>query len=335
MSDSGDSAVVRSSALIANNLSTLVKEKCMISVFLGGKDTLLTAIIQVNLKDKTIIFDSSPSEKLNAKLLVTRRVKFSTVFNGIQVAFSGESISKIKHGGYDAFIMPFPDSLYWFDRRGAYRVHAPITNNSSFGKIRIPPPPDHAKPEQKFFYEQLTGKVRKQLLEKIQADERLEIENFQRAYAKMTAEEKSVAKIEWKKREEERLNNPIVPDEDLVNVIQLKMFDLSMTGCAMLNFDEIYSPFLSKGSVFEDCELVIPDFGEIPITLEIMMQRAVEHPHEQEQAAPDTEDEEQKPKPIKHKFEEFIGFKFIDTKQSSETVIFRYIQALDRLLKKK
>lgn len=314
---SGDSAVVHNRALIVNNLSMLAKNKCMITAFLGGKDTLLTAVIEANVKEGTVIFDTSPSEKLNTKLLSCRTVKFNTVFNGVQVAFTGESVKKTKHGGYDAFIMPLPNSLYWFDRRGAYRVPAPITMNSSFCKITIPPPEENANAEYQANYERVTNKIRQQLLAKIEADELVERQEFARAYSKMTPEEKTAAKLERKKLEEEREKNPIVPDENLVNVIELKLFDISITGCAVVNYDEEFSYFLITHNMYKDCMLVMPDHGEAHVSLEIMLKRTIEH-----------EDRD-------GIFEEFVGFKFIDPKQSSESKIFRYIQALDRLIKKK
>lgn len=316
MSDA-DSAVVRNKALIVNNLSMLAKEKCMISAFLGGKDTLLTAVISANLKDDTVVFDTSPSEKLNAKLLSVRFVKFSTVFNGVQVAFTGESVKKTKHGGYDAFIMPLPSSLYWYDRRGAYRVNAPTTTNTCFCKITVPPPDENAKAEHKAHYERLTSKIRQQLQEKLEAEAIAEQQDFARAYSKMSPEEKTLAKIERKKFEEERKKNPPVPDESLVNVLQLKLFDISITGCAMINLDETFSYFLNAKTIYENGVLMMPNHGDATVTMEIMLKRTIEH--EDRHAG----------------LEEFIGFKFIEPKQSAESMIFRYIQALDRQLKKK
>jgi c-di-GMP-binding flagellar brake protein YcgR len=320
---SGDSATVHNRALIVNNLSILAKEKCMLSAFLGGKDTILTAVINVNIKEGTVVFDTSPSEKLNAKLLATRVVKFSAVFNGVQVAFSGESVKKTKHGGYDAFVMPLPSSIYWFDRRGAYRVNAPTTTNTSFCKIIIPPPDENAKAEYKTNYKITTDKIRAQLVKQMEADFVVEQQNFARAYAKMTPEEKTTAKLERQKLEKERKENPPVPDENLVNIFQLKLVDVSITGCAAVNYNEDFSYFLNKNSLYENCILIMPDHGEATVNLEIMLKRVVEHEHEHEHEVKSD------------KFEEFIGFKFIDPKQSDESIIFRYIQALDRLMKKK
>ena len=318
---SGDSAMVRNRALIVNNLSILAKEKCMVSAFLGGKDTILTAVINVSAKEGNVVFDTSPSEKLNAKLLATRVIKFSTVFNGIQVAFNGEAVKRAKHAGYDAFVMPLPSSIYWFDRRGAYRVNAPTTTNTSFCKIIIAPPDENSKAEYQANYKIATDKMRAQLLEKIEADLIMEQQGFAKAYARMSPEEKITAKLERQKFEKERKENPPVPDENLVNVFQLKLIDISITGCATVNYDEDLSYFLNKNARYENCTLIMPDHGEAIVTLEIMLKRVAEHEHEHE---------------VKNnKFEEFVGFKFIEPKQSDESIIFRYIQALDRLMKKK
>ena len=326
---SGDSATVRNRALIVNNLSILAKEKCMVSAFLGGKDTILTAVISVSAKEGNVVFDTSPSEKLNAKLLATRVIKFSTVFNGIQVAFNGEAVKRAKHAGYDAFVMPLPSSIYWFDRRGAYRVNAPTTTNTSFCKIIIAPPDENSNAEYQANYKIATDKIRARLVEKIEADLIVEQQDFAKAYAKMSPEEKTKAKLEWKQLEKERETNPIVPDENLVNVFQLKLIDISITGCATVNYDQDLSYFLNKNARYENCTLIMPDHGEATVTLEIMLKRVAEHKHEHKH------EHEHEHEVKSDKIEEFIGFKFIDPKQSDESIIFRYIQALDRLMKKK
>ncbi len=322
---SDDGAVIHNKAMIANNLAMLAKNKSMITVSLGGKDTLLTALIDVDLKDDVIAFDSSPSEKLNAKLLALRSVKFSTVFNGVQVAFTGTSVKKGKFSGYDAFVMPFPTSLYWFDRRGAFRVPAPTTMHVATCTMTIPPPDENSKPEYHASYERATNKIRNQLLQKIEDDAIENEKKFAKAYARMTPEEKRNAKAEREKYLEELQENPIVPDENLINVFHLKLFDVSITGCAAVNVDEEFSFFLHTRQLYENCVLVMPENGEATVNLEIMIKRKIEPELEEGEVV----------KSKKAHFEEFIGFKFIDPKQSAESTIFRYIQALDRLNKKR
>ena len=319
---SGDSAMVRNKALIINNLSVLAKERCMISAALGGKDTLLTSIVNVNQKTGRVIFDTSPSAVLNAKVLSTKTVRFSAIFNGVQVAFSGSDVEKTKHGGYDAFVMAMPDSLYWYDRRNAYRIKTPIMNRA-ICKMRLTPPDDElkeeSKPEYKINYATALKKINVRMLEHIEKFLLAEQKAFDRAFLRLSPEDKEVAKEEREALLEERKINPIVPDEESLNVFEMSMFDLSMTGCSAINVDSEFSCFLQPGTKYENCVIVMPDHGEVVVSMEVMMQRVIES------------DEIKQDDSI----EEFIGLKFYDATQTAESIIFRYIQLLDRIAKKK
>ena len=80
---------------------------------------------------------------------------------------------------------------------------------------------------------------------------------------------------------------------------------------------QLFYYFLNSNALHENCVLIMPDHGEATVNLEIMLKRVIEH---EDRHAP---------------LEEFIGVKFIDPRQSAESMIFRYIQALDRQLKKR
>lgn len=312
---SDDSSILRNRLMIANNLAVLAKEKCMISAALGGKNTLLTSVIMVDQKKGTVILDTSPSEKLNQMCTTTRRVQFSTVFNGVRVAFTGEKITRSKHKGYDVFLMELPRSLFWFDRRGSYRVRVP-TLEPGILKITVPTPAENAKPEHIAQFERITAVIRQQLMEKLEKELITEQKNFEKAYLKMTPEEQKKAKFERQKLEKERQENPPVPDENLINVFEVRLIDLSMTGCALMNNSSDYSYFLTERTIYKDCVLSFPKYGEATINFEIVMQREIE----------ESEDKT-------HDHQEFVGVKFIESSQSAETIIFRYIQAMDRLMK--
>ena len=313
-----DSSVLRNRLMIANNLAVLAKEKCMLTAALGGKNTLLTSVIMVDQKKGTVILDTSPSEKLNKMCTTLRRVQFSTVFNGIRVAFSGEKITRTKYKGYDVFLMDFPNSLFWFDRRGSYRVRIP-TLEPGVLKITVPKPAEHAKPEYIAHFERITSLIRQQLIEQIEKDLMTEQKNFEKAYLRMNSEEQKKARVERQKLEKERQENPPVPDENLINVLDLRLIDLSMTGCALMNNLMDYSYFLTERTIYKDCMLVFPKHGEAIIDFEIVMQRDLS---ESEEVTVGSRD-----------YEEFIGIKFIEPSQPSESTIFRYIQAMDRLMK--
>ncbi len=328
MSESVDKAwtpMIYNKAMIANNLSALSKNKCMLTVSLGGKDTILTALINVDIKTNSIVFDTSSSEHLNSKLLTLRLVKFSTVFNGIQVSFTGRSVKKGKISGYDAFVMPFPEALYWLDRRASFRVTAPKTLHPSFISIIITPPEETSRSEYKTYYERATNKIRHQLQKKIEAEQIENRAKFEKEYIHLAPDEKHKAKAEHDRHEAELKENPPVPDENLVNVMPLQLFDISITGCSAINYDEDFSYFLNVKSHYKKSVLIMPEHISVEVTLEIMSKRKVEPEIELEPESGHR----------KHEFEEFIGFRFVEPKQSAESEIFLYIQELDRLHKNK
>ena len=308
--DNDDSAMIHNKAMITSNLSMLVKHKCMISASLGGKESLLTAIVAVNHKDGTMILDYGASEHLNKKLISTPHVKFSTGFNGIQVAFTGDNITKVKYEGSEAFSMPIPTSLYWFNRREYYRVNTPIMN-PSICEFALKEPNEESSADYKQAYDIATNIIKEGLLAQLQAEMVAEQQAFIKAYAKMSVENKIKAKLERQQIEAEREANPPQPDERLLNLIRLPLHDISLSGFSVTNHKEEFSFFLTKGTIYENVNLIMPGFGEVSVSFEIMMKRHIEA----------------------HKvgeFAELVGVKFMKMKQSSESSVLRYIQEIER-----
>jgi c-di-GMP-binding flagellar brake protein YcgR len=308
--DNDDSTMLHNRAMIINNLSMLVKHKCMIGANLGGKDSLLTAIVAINHKDGTLILDYGSSDFLNKKLLSTPHVKFTTGFNGIQVAFTSDKITKTKYQGEDAFVLPIPGSLYWYNRREYYRVNTPLMN-PSICEIALKTPEEDASEEYKQAYSVATEIIKNQLLAKIQEELVAEQQAFIKAYSKMSVESKIKAKLERQQIEAERVENPIVPEERLLNLIRLDLHDISLSGFSMTNYCESFSTFLTKGTIYENCTFIMPEHGEVSVTFEIMMNRKIET-HKVGQ------------------FAELIGTKFLNMKASTESAVLRYIQDIER-----
>ncbi len=308
--DNDDSAMLHGKAMITNNLSMLVKNKCMVSANLGGKDSLLTAIIAIDHKDGTLTLDYGASDFLNKKMVSTPNVRFTTTFNGIQVAFTAGKITKVRYKGEDAFVTPIPNSLYWYNRREYYRVNTPIMN-PTFCDITLTVPSDNTPVEYKRAYDAATAVIKSQLEAKIQAELLAEQQAFIKAYAKMSVESKIKAKLERQKLEAEREANPIVPDEDLINIIRLPLHDISLSGCSMTNYNQEFSYFLTLGTICESVTLVTPNEAEIPIEFEVMMKRT-DSMHKAGE------------------FAELVGVKFANLRHSAESAVMRHVQDIER-----
>lgn len=89
-----DGAVIHNQAMIANNLSLLQKEKVMISGALGGKNVLLTAVMDIDIKKNVIFLDTGSSEILNKIAVNTKRIQFNCIFNGVKVSFNLEKLTR-------------------------------------------------------------------------------------------------------------------------------------------------------------------------------------------------------------------------------------------------
>jgi c-di-GMP-binding flagellar brake protein YcgR len=317
-----DGAVIHNQAMIANNLSLLQKEKVMISGALGGKNVLLTAVMDIDIKKNVIFLDTGSSEILNKIAVNTKRIQFNCIFNGVKVSFNLEKLTRGRYKGYDTFTAEFPSSLYWFDRRNAFRVRVPYSS-SSVCKFTIPPADEQSTLEYRQSFENVTNRIREKLINKIEKDLLDEKKAFERAYLRMSVEEKIKAKLEREQLEKERAENPPVPDENLLNIIELSFVDLSMTGCALISHSREYSPFLTPSTKYENCTLVFMEQGkddfvarEINVNVEVMMQRELEEHSDK-----------------MFDYHELIGIKFLEPSQKAESVIFRYIQAMDRIAK--
>ncbi len=117
---------------ILSHLKLLSESRCLISAAFGGgdKDTFITAIIDIDEKNKTITIDCSSKDYLNKKLLDTAVIKFSTTYQGIRVSFEGRKVKKTGTADDPAFVVPFPSSLVWLQRRQFYRTRSPLSKKS-------------------------------------------------------------------------------------------------------------------------------------------------------------------------------------------------------------
>ncbi|MGZ8927536.1 MAG: flagellar brake protein [Methylobacter sp.] len=116
---------------IIQNLSILIKNKCLLSVRFGeDKAFFLTAILEIDQANNSIVFDYGPKETLNQQLLQAARTTFEADFSGIKVSFKGSKLEQILYDGEPAFSMPIPESIFWMQRREYFRIKSPRLKGS-------------------------------------------------------------------------------------------------------------------------------------------------------------------------------------------------------------
>jgi len=125
------SFLIYSPRQIIHNLSILVRNKCLLSVRFGeGSAFFLTAILEINEANNSMVFDYGPREVLNQQLLKAARVTFEADFAGIKASFKGGMLEQILYNGEPAFSMPIPESLFWMQRREFFRIKSPRSKAS-------------------------------------------------------------------------------------------------------------------------------------------------------------------------------------------------------------
>ncbi|MGZ4997234.1 MAG: flagellar brake protein [Methylobacter sp.] len=116
---------------IVQNLLILIKNKCLLSVrFDEGSAFFLTAILEIDEVNKSIVFDYGSKEVLNQQLLKADRITFEADFAGIKVSFKGSMPEQILYNGEPAFSMPIPESIFWMQRREYFRIKSPRSKGS-------------------------------------------------------------------------------------------------------------------------------------------------------------------------------------------------------------
>lgn len=112
---------------IGQKLRLLAKNHITISAsFNAGADTMNTVILDVIWDMDLVAIDYSPSESMNKKLLEARRIIFTANFDGVDVKFTANSITKAKYQGESVLAIPLPESLLWVQRREFFRVRIPL-----------------------------------------------------------------------------------------------------------------------------------------------------------------------------------------------------------------
>ncbi|KPK37406.1 MAG: hypothetical protein AMJ69_11640 [Gammaproteobacteria bacterium SG8_47] len=111
---------------ITQKLRLLAKKPDLITAsFNGGRESVLTAVVEVLPEQNLLILDYGADEASNARLVGSERVIFTGAHNGIAAQFSSARLRRARFQGQTVFACPLPDSLLWRQRREFFRVKVP------------------------------------------------------------------------------------------------------------------------------------------------------------------------------------------------------------------
>ena len=92
----------------------------------GAENGFMSSIIRI-LPDKNILaMEVSTDSQLNIALKNSGEILFSATVNGVVARFNAPALNTATLGGNLVFALPIPKSLYWQQRRHAYRMPIPL-----------------------------------------------------------------------------------------------------------------------------------------------------------------------------------------------------------------
>ena len=106
-------------------LRNLVQRRDMLTVT-SGPAQIVTQLLEVDTRERRIVFDWGGVETDNRALLEARRLYFKAAPDGVGVEFATDAAHAVTHEGRQAFEVAFPEKLYYFQRREYFRVPTPV-----------------------------------------------------------------------------------------------------------------------------------------------------------------------------------------------------------------
>jgi flagellar brake protein len=108
-------------------LRMLVQRGDMLTVA-GAKGQIVSQLLDVDVRERRIMFDWGGVEESNRLLLQEDQLQFKGAPEGVRVEFTTDRAEATTFDGRAAFEVPFPDKLYYFQRREYFRVPTPMLN---------------------------------------------------------------------------------------------------------------------------------------------------------------------------------------------------------------
>jgi flagellar brake protein len=112
---------------IAIVLRMMVQRGDMLTVA-GAKGQIVTQLLEVDPREGRIVFDWGGVEDANRALLLEKQLQFKGAPEGVRVDFATDAAQATDFEGRAAFVVPFPEKLYYFQRREFFRVSTPMAD---------------------------------------------------------------------------------------------------------------------------------------------------------------------------------------------------------------
>lgn len=123
--------IIYSPTEIMQKMRMLQKSKCIVTAYFdGGKQSLLTAVIDLLPAKKIVLLDYGPDEAINKAFMASGSVTFKTQLMGVTAKFTVHDVKKAKYQNQLVFACDIPENILWVQRRDTYRVRIPLGMNA-------------------------------------------------------------------------------------------------------------------------------------------------------------------------------------------------------------
>jgi len=96
--------------------------------FNGGKELLLTSLLEVDADKNIALLDFGSNEVLNRRILASEKIIFVTSLDQVKVQFVTPGVTETTFEGRSAFRINLPEQVLQLQRREYYRLTTPIVN---------------------------------------------------------------------------------------------------------------------------------------------------------------------------------------------------------------
>jgi len=110
-------------------LRALMKSNALVTAYFnGGREFVVTAVLQVNGERGFVILDSGANRELNEQLLRSPEVSVVSSQDGVRVQFATARVAAVSFEGRLAFQLPLPETIIKLQRREYYRLATPVVH---------------------------------------------------------------------------------------------------------------------------------------------------------------------------------------------------------------
>jgi len=120
--------LVRNPRSIVQFMTALAEKRCLLSVFLPGGLSFVSAVLSVADDGSWLILDRSPDETLNDRASRAETLTCVTRLEGIRMQFHLDGAERFPYDGFDALRATMPEVLLRLQRRECYRLTVPLHN---------------------------------------------------------------------------------------------------------------------------------------------------------------------------------------------------------------